>query len=311
MNLIDDLINQLNMSENIFIPSIVNEINMFVLDKLLNISLIFKNNFNKYHLLSNLVKLGLELENIIDCNRGDILSLQLNFISAGLFNPIINNIRNICLELNMELVEEYKNQINNLIDSNSEKYKEHKKNIKSIQINCFCRNINYTIHKEIIFEDFGITIKITNFHYKDIFRDLIMESNLFVSNNNYKDKRFDWFWKANDYNPLTNINNYQEQTFNNNNNIQQNTINDENNMNNMNNEENNMNNENNEENESFKIIQKKPEIIGQKRIIKSQLDLNSNLNIIKPSEEQMSKIVSNSIIIEDDSFSILIDDNEC
>ena len=38
--------------------------------------------------------------------------------------------------------------------------------------------------------------------------------------------------------------------------------------------------------------------------------MSHDLNIIKPSEEQMSKIISNSIIIEDESFSIPIDNSD-
>jgi len=229
------------------------------------------------------------------------------------------------------LIEDYKNQITNLIDSNPDKYKEHKKNIKYIQINCFCRNINYSICKEIMFEDFGITIKITNLHFRDIFKDLIMESKIFISNSNHKDRRFDWFWKATDYKSIINmnINNYQEQIFNNTNYQNSDNFDNSNNSNNSNNFDNsnnsdNFDNSNNydnydnsdnyqnrNDNESFKIIQKIPELIGQNKIITKCLDLDldskSNLNIIKPSEEQMSKIISNSIIIEDDSFSIIID----
>ena len=103
MNLIDNLIDELKIQRKTFIPSMINEINLFVLNKLLSINQIYKNNFNKYNLLSNLVNLGSELENIINRDNS-ILSIQLNFF-AGLFNPIINKIKNICLELKLELGE--------------------------------------------------------------------------------------------------------------------------------------------------------------------------------------------------------------
>jgi hypothetical protein len=293
MNSIENLIIELGITKKMFIPSMIREINCFVSNKLSNINEIYKNNNNKYYLLTNLVNFGLELENIIKLNDNNILSIQLNFLT-WLINPIITKLRNICLELNLELVDEYKNKIYDLIETDLIKYKEHKKNIKFLQVNCFCRNTNYTVGKEILFEDFGITIKITNYHFKDIFREFITD--IFIQNNNSKDKRFDWFWKAVNYE-----NNYEysnEQYYNENsyeiNNYEQSYD--------INNSEIN----NKEITKSFKIIQKKPDITKQFKI-KNE---NQMLNIIKPTEKEMTKIISNSIIVEDESFSIPIDNND-
>jgi hypothetical protein len=293
MNSIENLIIELGITKKMFIPSMIREINCFVSNKLSNINEIYKNNNNKYYLLTNLVNFGLELENIIKLNDNNILSIQLNFLT-WLINPIITKIRNICLELNLELVDEYKNNIYDLIETDLIKYKEHKKNIKFLQVNCFCRNTNYTVGKEILFEDFGITIKITNYHFKDIFREFITD--IFIQNNNSKDKRFDWFWKAVNYE-----NNYEysnEQYYNENsyeiNNYEQSYD--------INNSEIN----NKEITKSFKIIQKKPDMTKQFKI-KNE---NQMLNIIKPTEKEMTKIISNSIIVEDESFSIPIDNND-
>ena len=298
MNSIENLIIELGITKKIFIPSMIREINYFVSNKLSNINEIYKNNNNKYYLLTNLVNFGLELENIIKLNDNNILSIQLNFLT-GLINPIITKIRNICLELNLELVDEYKNKIYYLIETDVIKYKEHKKNIKFLQVNCFCRNTNYTVGKEILFEDFGITIKIANYHFKDIFREFI--TNIFIQNNNSKDKRFDWFWKAVDYandNEQYNNEHSNEQYYNENNfeinNYEQSC------------EINNSEINNSEIKKSFKIIQKIHDTTKQFKIINE----NKMLNIIKPTEKEMTKIISNSIIVEDESFTIPIDNND-
>ncbi len=295
MNSLCNLIDELKLSKKIFVPSIISEINFFVLNKLLSINEIFKNNSNKYILLSQLANLGLELENITSLKDNNILSIQLNFLDK-LFDPIINKIRNICLELNLELVEEYKNIIINLFESEPIKYKEQKKNIKFVQINCFCKNINYNVSKGISFEDFGISIKITNYHFKDTYKDLFICSNLFVHNNNSKDKRFDWFWKAIDYeNNLDNINiDLNKNQFSDNENISSKTM--------YQNEE---SYDTNEIVESFKIIQKIPGInIGNAS--NQTTNVSQDFNTIKPSDKEMSKIISNSIIIDDESFTIPI-----
>ena len=239
--------------------------------------------------------------------------MQLNFL-AGLIEPIINVIKNICIELNFELVDEYKNSIMDLIESEPYKYEKHKKNLKYIQVNCFCKNTTSIISKDIMFEDFGINVRITNSHFKDIFKDLIEKTNLFILNNNSRDKRFDWCWRATDY--KNNMNEF----------IDINNVNDVNNQNSTNNDffkQNHIYNEthcidgSNEQSieniESFKIIQKVqeiPKLISQNNISQNNIFQNINLNnnpySIKQSEKQISKIISNSIIIEDESFSIPI-----
>lgn len=288
-NLINNLINELKTSNKIFIPSIVKEINLFVLNKLLNFYQIYKNNSCKYELLSNLANFGLELENVNNISNNDILSIQMNFL-VELFSPIINRIRKICYEINLELIIEYKNFLFNLIESKPIKYQEQKKNIKFIQINIFCRNSNYILAKDILFEDFGITIKITNYHFKDIFNDLIVSTNFFIQNNNNKDKRFDWFWKAINHKNNLCINNSDLSC--DNENIKSNDIYNE-----------NYETNNNEIIESFKIIQQIPDL----NKIKFQSIHPQNLNTKSIKSNEMLKNISNSIIIEDESFSIPIE----
>jgi hypothetical protein len=310
MNLINNIIDELKISNCHFVPSVIEEINKFVIHKLLTVNEIYKNDFNKYHLLGNLVNLGYMLENILTPNN-DILSLQLNFLS-GLFKPIINKIRNVCLEINLELVNEYKNQISDLIMSDLNKYNVQKKNIKFIQVNCLCKNLNYYINKEIMFEDFGISIKITNQHFKDIFKNLIEETNLPIQNlpnNNSRDKKSDWNWRAIEYKNYCGINlNIDEQDF-----LDTNFIEQNNNYISVSNSDNL-----NDNVESFKIIQKIPESIqssltsnisniSNSSNSSNNTTFNQNINMLKSNEKQMSFLISNSIVIEDDSFSIPID----
>jgi len=298
MNFINDLIDELNTSNYHFLPSVIEEFNTFVIHKLLAINEIYKNDFDKYYLLGNLVNLGHELENISTA-ACPTLSSQLNFFS-GLFKPVVNKIREICLKLNLELVNEYKNQIGNLIMSNIEKYNVQKKNIKFIQVNCFCKN-TFAINKEIMFGEFGISIKITNLHFKDIFKNLLEETNLPNCNlqNYLRDKKTDWYWKAIEYTNYSNISDelnkqnkfdtdFIEPTY-----------------------PNNLDNSN----ESFKIIQKNPELIQSSLSsnvsnfsnVSNEYTLIQNINIIKQTDKKISSIIANSIVIDDDSFSIPID----
>lgn len=298
MELIINLINELQTTNYIFIPASINEINKFVLNKLYQIIDNYKLTYNKYHIFEMITTIGLELENTFQINKitnNNIISQQLNFYS-NLVNPIISKIRSICLELNLELVEDAKNKIFNLINLNPNKYSEVQKYIKFMQINCFCRNINYVVGKEVMFWDFGITIKITNSHYKNIFKDLIEETKLFVSNDNNKDKRFDWYWKTIEQNNINSINVISDKIIKQHNNFF--NTNDFSYTNNEKNIENTINTEiteNIENTENFKIIQTQPENVLQPQDIK----LTDKINIIKN--------ISNLIIIEDDSFTIPIE----
>ena len=289
MDLINDLIDELKISNFYFIPSVIKEFNTYVSNKLLIINQIYKNDYNKYYLLGNLVNLGYELDNISTIDNL-ILSSQLNFFSE-LFKPVVKKIRNVCLKINLELVNEYKNQIENLIKSDLDKYSVEKKNIKFIQVNCLCKNLNYSINKQIMFEEFGISIKITNPHFKDIYKNLLTEINL--PNFSSDDKKYDWYWKAIEYKNYSNI--CDE--------INKQNIFDTNFI------ESSSSNNLDSSNENFKIIQKNPESIQSLLALNilNESTHNKNINIIKPTDKQMSSLIANSVIIEDDSFSIPID----
>lgn len=197
MDLIDNLINELKITNDVFIPSMIKEINLYVLNRISNIYELYICNSNKYCLLSDIVNFGSELELITNDKNNDILSIQLKFVYT-LFSPIIDKIKNICLKLNLELVDDIKKIINDLIKLECANDIEYKKYIKYLQINCLYKNINIVIGKES-FLDFGISIKIINQNFKNFFENIILKTELFISNENYKDKRFDLYWKAHKY----------------------------------------------------------------------------------------------------------------
>lgn len=290
MDIFRDLLKEISTKHYFLNITLIDEINSNIYSKLLNLMEQYNETNNKYLFMSGLVRLGYELEKSININSNDILSLQLNNIS-GLIYPIINKIKKICYELNLELAEELKKYIFDLINEEQILYLNIKKNIKFLNIICFCRNVNFVVNKELLFDDFGIVIKISNPHYKNIFTDLITKIGIFTLNDN-KDKRFDWYWKPLYNYDLNELLNYK--------------LKEENNLNSLTADENNsnINNTNSDEKiEQFKIVQKIPE---------NNIGLYENRPIekfttISELKEQSLKILSNSIIIEDDSFSIPID----
>lgn len=301
------LLKEITTKQNFLTISLIEQINSSISHKLISLFDELQNTNNKYFFVSGLVKLGYELEKSINTNSLDILSLQMYSIS-GLIKPIVSRIKKICYELNLELVEDLKKYVQNYIENETSTNLDIKKHIKFMNINCFCRNVNYVISKELMFEDFGIVVKISNPHYKNIFAELVESIGIFTQNN-IKDKRFDWCWKAlcdydlqhqyfsisietsietNELNK-TNINKYK-------NIIQENKL-----FNDL-----NLENENNTILEEFKIVQKIPEnIIGS-----TEKKPDNKLKIMNQTNEKTSKILSNSIIIEDESFSIQINENK-
>lgn len=309
MDTFADLLKEISTKQNFLSIDLIEQINSNISHKLISLFDELRNTNNKYLFVSGLVKLGYELEKSFNPNSLDILSLQMYSIS-GLIKPIVSRIKKICYELNLELVEDLKKYVQNYIENNDLINSDIKKHIKFMNINCFCRNVNYVISKELMFEDFGIVIKISNPHYKNIFAELVESIGIF-SQNNTRDKRFDWCWKAlYDYDfqhqyfstgveaiefGEPNINKYKNAT-------QENKL-----PNNLNsNEIFNLGDENETMLEEFKIIQKIPEnIVGQ-----MEDKPCDKIKIIRQTNDKTSKILSNSIIIEDESFSIPINDND-
>lgn len=299
------LLEEISAKQNFLNISLIEQINLNIYDKLINLFEEYKNTNNKYLFVSKLVKFGYNLEITFCSNSTDILSLQMNSIS-GLIEPIISRIRKICFELNLELVDDLKKNIQVYIDEDKKLSSDVKKQIKLINVNCFCRNVNYVISKELMFEDFGIVIKISNPHYKKIFSELVESIGIFTPNDG-KDKRFDWYWKAlHNYNldqvssdelnvyGEPNINKCENWTNLSNESIDAiestptSTITSTSTITNM------------PALEEFKIVQKIPENIES---------TNKN-KIIKNATGENFKILSKLTIIDDDSFSIPIDNIE-
>lgn len=300
MELIIDFIEELEpkeISNKYYLPSIIDEINIKICKKLYQIKNKYENllesETNKYNLLIMMIELGVELEKTFNNKNNDILSSQICFL-YGLIVPIIKKIKKICFEINLELIKYIKNDIINLLDSNEintnlnqNPFSNYElKTLKFINVNGLNKNIQYN---EMSFEDFGISIKILNYHCKDIFLNIIDQLKIFKPNNNLKEKKFDWYWK-----PIENINyNDMKETIINTN-IKQNIE-----LIDNYNQTNNIDHIEHELIENFKIIQKNQDFTIE----------NKN-KIIKQSNKQIEKNILNSVIIEDESFTIPIDNNE-
>lgn len=302
IDLINNLIDELNpdkISNQSYLHNFLREINTPIFNSLIIIKNTYNSNQNIFELLNMFVKMGVELENTYQVNKNtnDIISIQTNFFSS-LIIPILKKIKKICFEINNELVKEVKKNIISLIETNCEDKNinvDLNKKTKYLQVNSFYKNILYNEDKELFFEDFGIGIKILNTHYKEFYLKIINELEIFTQNDHLKDKKFDWYWRP--------IQNYILNK-NNQNNNKNNILQEQNNLENNNyfNNQNDINNivhvdiKNMEPIEDFKIIQKIPKKSLSENNTKSQ----------KIVHEEISKIISNSIIIEDDSFSIPI-----
>ena len=148
MELIYNLTKELS-EQNLFNLSVINEINFFVLNKINMIITNYELNKNNHYLLGNFVNLGLELENIsIDTNN--IISIQLKTFS-NLILPIIYKLKEICLEFNLQIVNEFKNIIENIFfdEINNNDDDEYKKYFRYLQINCFTKILHYSKIKDI------------------------------------------------------------------------------------------------------------------------------------------------------------------
>lgn len=286
IDMINELIQEITSKHSFLNLSLIEQINNVVSNKLITIMDEFNLGGNKYVLLSNLVKFGYELEKSINKNNNHIISLQIASLS-GLLEPIIIRIKNICLELNLELVDELKKLVLNLVNEKNLLNPIIKEHIKLFNIKHFCKSVNYQIERELVFEEFGITIKISNPFYKNIFSQLVEKFDIFISNN-ARDQRFDWYWKALD-NEKQNSNivmSEEKQIFN---------------------TENANNNEFDDllpdiKMEEFKIVQKQPPSVI--------FETNNKFEFNKQLKEPESRITINSLIVEDESFLIPIDNTD-
>ena len=201
MDLLEKLCLQLKMP-NYFNIHFITELNIFICKKLELI--LSEHNFpilipmDKYYLLQQLIKIGIEIEMEIgmeiENKKEDVVSLQLNSFSHIVI-PIINKLKEICAMLNYELVEDIKFQIENKLKDNT-----NINLIKYLQINSLVKSFFNQKQYQIPFEEFGISIKVLNVNYKNIFKELIEQFGIFTIPDKTMYKKFDWVWVVSDFN---------------------------------------------------------------------------------------------------------------
>lgn len=184
--------------KNFFHLSIITEFNNFVSQNFDTIIDIYKLTFNKSYVLQELIVLGKIIENI-STRAEDVISIQLSSFS-NLYQPIIIKIKEICFELNNEII----NDLNNYLDIYLKKDKSNLDNHKTIKSLLIFSNIKIyynTKLNEIPFDDFGICIKTSNLNDKELVKNIIETLNIFkFPNSLILKKKIDWIWKAIDLN---------------------------------------------------------------------------------------------------------------
>ena len=189
---------------NILNISVINELNLYVCDKFEKLFQLYAITKNKFFILQELVKFGILLENTLT-NKIDFVSMQLSTLS-NLIIPIILRIKEVCFELNNQIIDDFKSYYNLIID-NEPKYQEKLKIFKSIQIFSYIKIYYNSKPTEIPFDDFGISIKIPNPNDKYLFKDIIEFNQIFLVSDKILAKKIDWIWKANN-SDINNKSNY-------------------------------------------------------------------------------------------------------
>ena len=116
---------------NILNISVIKDFNNSVSERFEKLFRVYNFTSNKFYILQELVNFGLLLENL-SINKDDFVSEQLSTFS-NLFNPIIFKIKEVCWELNNQIVNDLKLSYDNLSELESS-YKDNIKIFKSIQI---------------------------------------------------------------------------------------------------------------------------------------------------------------------------------
>jgi hypothetical protein len=213
---IENFIHELDKSDY-FSISIIREINQSVKIFLQNIISIHSNNPNLLYVLVELVKYGLRLEDyvglsgkfgsdnrpILNNNSTSIVSEQIASIS-NLFIPIIWKIKEISYKINCEILQDTKLHLDNFIKwiecNQSQVYQDNTKTFKTIQICSLVKSQYNTKPKDIPFDDFGISIKISNPNDKILFKKFIDSFEIFANPDKILGKKYDWIWKVSNSN---------------------------------------------------------------------------------------------------------------
>lgn len=323
--------------KNILNISVITDFNCSVSERFEKLFSIYNLGHNKFYMLQELVNFGMELENI-NQNNDDFVLEQLSTFS-NLYLPIVSKIKEVCFELNNQIINDLKLSYDNIIESDS--YQDKIKIYKSIQIFSNVKNFYYIKPKEIPFDDFGIGIKIPNPNDKPLFKDIIDSFGIFSLPTLVLSKKMDWIWKPLNSNMINENSFYLKCVCDTNiekleiiveNNIE--TINKHNNLYNLirnNNDKDNDNN--NKDNNNDNEIDTVPSIALIKNILKQnnsgynydfmKKQVGENLLETNSTNDQFSQLLSNQklnnnitngklpdlVVIDDDSFNLEINKN--
>lgn len=178
---------------NLLNISVIKDFNNSVSDRFEKLFRVYNLTSNKFYMLQELVNFGIILENISG-GKDDFVSEQLSTFS-NLFNPIVLKIKEVCFELNNQIVNDLKLSYDNMVELEPS-YKDNIKIYKSIQI---ISNVKYYYSpkpREIPFDEFGISIKVPNPNDKPILKNIIDSFNIFSLPTLVLSKKMDWMWKA-------------------------------------------------------------------------------------------------------------------
>lgn len=210
MDLLESLINELG-KQNFLNLSIITELNHKVLCRLEPIYLRYLKDKNIYFLTQELVLYGSELESLNNSKSDKILEIQMSWI-YNLLSPVIFKLKQICFYLLNELVDDIKKTIDKYLELLSGTTFLHSKCLKFIQTNSSVAVLGYgkeyqmTKLADTNFNEFGITIKITNPNYKNQLNQLIGLFQIFTlpdKSDVILWRKFDWVWKINQTDLIT------------------------------------------------------------------------------------------------------------
>ena len=164
--------------KNILNISVITDFNYSVSERFEKLFRVYNLTHNKFFILQELVNFGMELQNISD-NKDDFVLEQLSTFS-NLYLPVLTKIKEVCWELNNQIINDLKLTFDNIIES-EQSYKDKIKIYKTIQIFSNVKVFYNQKPKEIPFDDFGIGIKIPNPNDKPLFKEIIDSFNIFES----------------------------------------------------------------------------------------------------------------------------------
>ena len=186
---------------NLLNISVIKDFNNSISERFEKLFRVYNLTSNKFYMLQELVNFGTVLENL-SINKDDFVSEQLSTFS-NLFNPIILKIKEVCFELNNQILNDLKLSYDNMVELEP-LYVDNVKIFKSIQLFSNVKIYYNNRPREIPFEEFGICIKIPNPNDKYLFKNIIDLFGIFSLPNLILSKKIDWIWKASNSNSNSN-----------------------------------------------------------------------------------------------------------